>query len=177
MVFSRPNILVPSAVHHMIWFPEPCNSGCCLIMLICQCSLYWKMWSKDLIPWPQGCFDGAENSRAAASSILSLLLVQQHEVALAFLAVALLTYTSGNPPKWNLFIKNYVFFRTCLNFSQLQSTLHLMQCTYQDVFSTAPNSFWICWYWCLLVLLQFFCFTSSTLVKHFPLMIFFIQGR
>ena len=31
-----------------------------------------------------------------------------------------------------------------------------MQYTYQDVFSTAQNSFWTCWFWCLLVLLLFF---------------------
>ena len=32
----------------------------------------------------------------------------------------------------------------------------LMQYTYQDVFSTAQNSFWTCRFWCLLVLLPFF---------------------
>ena len=44
---------------------------------------------------------------------------------------------------------------TCLNFSHLQSTLYLMQFTYQDVFSTAQNSFWTRWFWCLLVLVSF----------------------
>ena len=32
----------------------------------------------------------------------------------------------------------------------LQSTLHLMQYTYWDSFSTAQNSFWTCRFWCLL---------------------------
>ena len=63
----------------------------------------------------------------------------------------------GGPPKWNLFIKNCVFILTCLNVSQLQSTLHLTQYTYQDIFSTAQNSFWTRRYWCLLVPLPFVC--------------------
>ena len=31
-------------------------------------------------------------------------------------------------------MKNYVFIVTCLNFSHLQSPLHLMQYTYRDFF-------------------------------------------
>ena len=64
----------------------------------------------------------------------------------------------GNPLKkaQNLFIKNCVFILTCSNFSHLQSTLHLMQYTYWDIFSISQNSFWTCWFWCFLVLLQFF---------------------
>ena len=61
----------------------------------------------------------------------------------------------GPPKKQNLFIKNCVFILTCLNFSNLQSTLHWMQYTYWDIFSTAQNSFWTRWFWCLLVLLRF----------------------
>ena len=56
----------------------------------------------------------------------------------------------------NLFIKYCVFILTYLNFSYLQSTLHLMQYTHQDVFSTAHSSFWTHQCWCLLVLLPFF---------------------
>ena len=59
--------------------------------------------------------------------------------------------------------------------SHLQSTLHLMQYTYQDIFSTAQSSFGACQFQCLLVLLPFFCFTSSISIKHFPLRTFFIQ--
>ena len=39
------------------------------------------------------------------------------------------------PPKWNVIIKNCAFILTCLKFRHLQSTLHLMQYIYQDVFS------------------------------------------
>ena len=39
-------------------------------------------------------------------------------------------------------------------------------------FSTAENSCWTHWFWYLLVLLPFFCFTSSISAKHFPLRIF-----
>ena len=56
----------------------------------------------------------------------------------------------------NLFIKNCAFILTCLNFSHLQSTHDLKQYTYRDFFSTMKNSFRICWFWCLLVLLLFF---------------------
>ena len=48
-----------------------------------------------------------------------------------------------------------MFIFTCLNFSHLQSTLHWMQYTYQDIFSTAQNSFWTCWFWCFLVFCHF----------------------
>ena len=62
----------------------------------------------------------------------------------------------GTPSKTEFIYKNCVFILTCLNFSHLQSTLHLMQYTYQGVFSTAQNSFWTRQFWCLLVLLPFF---------------------
>ena len=50
----------------------------------------------------------------------------------------------GDPPQntKKLFIKNSVFIPTSLNFSHLQSTLHLKQYTYWDIFSTIQNSFW-----------------------------------
>ena len=49
----------------------------------------------------------------------------------------------------NLFIKNCVFILTCLIFSHVQTTLHLMQYTYQDVFSTVQNRSWTHRFWCL----------------------------
>ena len=88
-------------------------------------------------------------------------------------AAAMLMF-KGRPPKtWHLFIKYCVFILTCLNFSHLQSTLHLMQYTYRDIFpllKTVLN---------LLILIPFrasaiFCFTSSTSAKCFPLRTFFI---
>ena len=45
---------------------------------------------------------------------------------------------------------------TCLNFSHLQSTLHLRQYTYPHIFPTAQNSFWTHWFWCLLLVLPVF---------------------
>ena len=38
------------------------------------------------------------------------------------------------PKNQNLFIKNFIFILTYLNFSHLQTTLHLIQCTYQYFF-------------------------------------------
>ena len=51
------------------------------------------------------------------------------------LYLGLKRYTRGDAKKpRNLFIKNCAFILTCLNFSHLQSTLHLMQNTYWDIF-------------------------------------------
>ena len=73
--------------------------------------------------------------------------------------------------------KNCVFILTCLNFSHLQSTLHLMQYTYRDTFFHCSKQFLNS-----SILIPFsasavFCFTSTTLAKHFPLRTFFIQGN
>ena len=46
----------------------------------------------------------------------------------------LLTYLQGGTQKTELTYKNCVCILTCLNVSHLQSTLHVMQCTYGDVF-------------------------------------------
>ena len=46
----------------------------------------------------------------------------------------------GDPKKQNLFIKYCVFILTSLNFSHLQSTLHFIQYTHRDIFTTAQNS-------------------------------------
>ena len=81
-------------------------------------------------------------------------------------------YEGGPPQTWNYLLKNCVFILTCLNFSHLQSILLLMQYSYWDFFSTAQNSFWTHWFWCLLVLLLFFSPTSSTLAKCFTLRTF-----
>ena len=51
-------------------------------------------------------------------------------------------YEGGTHEKHlNFFIKNCVFILTCLNFSHLQSPLHLMQYTYQDLFSLLKTVF------------------------------------
>ena len=85
------------------------------------------------------------------------------------------------PPKQDLFIKSCVFILTCLKFSHLQSTVHLMQYTHQDIFSTAQNSFWTCQFWCLLVLLLFFklfiYFFAPYTSAMFPSEDFFHQGN
>ena len=83
-------------------------------------------------------------------------------------------YEKGPPKHATYLLKSCVFILICLNFSHLQSTLHLIQHTYQDVFCTAQNSFWTCRFGCLIMLLSLFCFTSSTLAKCFPLRTVFI---
>ena len=51
-------------------------------------------------------------------------------------------YLLGETPKtWNLFIKNCVFILTYLNFSHLQTTLHLMKYTYLDFFPLLKTVF------------------------------------
>ena len=75
---------------------------------------------------------------------------------------------------------NRIFKKLCI-YSYLfkfhfKSTLHLMQHTYQDCFSTAQNSFWTHWFWCLLVLLPFFV-SPPPHWKKFPFEAFFHQGK
>ena len=84
-------------------------------------------------------------------------------------------YEGGPPKTWNLFIKNCVCILTCLNFSHLQSTLCLMQYTYQDDFSTAHK---------LLNMSILMPFSVSAVFSHlfhiskmFPFEYFFIQGN
>ena len=79
-------------------------------------------------------------------------------------------YTRGDFQTLEFTYKNSVFILTCLNFSHLQSTLHLMQYTYWDIFCTAQNSFWTCWFWCLLVFVLFFVSTpphQQSILKTF----------
>ena len=75
----------------------------------------------------------------------------------------------GTPKSPEFTIKNFVFILTCLNFSHLQITLQLMLYTYWDIFPTVQNNFWTHRFWCLLMLLLVFCFTSPTLAKHISL--------
>ena len=91
--------------------------------------------------------------------------------------LTVLTYKGVPPKTQNLFIKTCVFILTCLNFSHLQSTLHLMQYTYGDTFFHCSKQFLNS-----LVLMPFsayaiFCITSSTSAKCFLLRTFFIQGN
>ena len=66
------------------------------------------------------------------------------------------TCTRGDTKNPGILTKSCVFILTRLNFSPHQSTLHLMQYTYQDIFPSTQNSFWAHWFWCLFVLLPFF---------------------
>ena len=50
-------------------------------------------------------------------------------------------YKGGPKKPQNLFLKSCVFILTCLNFSHLQSTLYLMQYTYQDLFPQLKTVF------------------------------------
>jgi hypothetical protein len=45
-------------------------------------------------------------------------------------------YVGGPKRNWNFVIKNCVFILRCYKFNLLQSTVHLMQCTGLNVFST-----------------------------------------
>ena len=69
----------------------------------------------------------------------------------------------GNPSKPEFIYKN-LYILTCLNFSHLQSALHLMQCTYWHILVPFSASVML-------------CFTFSTSAKYFPLRTFFIQGN
>ena len=72
-------------------------------------------------------------------------------------------------------LKNCIFTLTYLNFSNLQSTIHLMPYTYQDSFSPLLKLVFYSSYFMLFSASAVFCFTSSTSAKCFPLRTFFIQ--
>ena len=69
----------------------------------------------------------------------------------------------------------YLFSR--LNFSDLHSTLHLMQYTYGDVFFHCSKQFWNLSILMPVSASAIFCFTSSTSAKLFFLRTFFIRGN
>ena len=69
----------------------------------------------------------------------------------------------GTQNTWNLFIKKCVFILTCLNFSLLQSTFHVMQYIYRDIFPRSKQ-FWNPW----ILLLPFFVLPLFHISKMFP---------
>ena len=78
-----------------------------------------------------------------------------------------------DPPKPGfIYLKNCIFILTCLSFSHLQSTLHLMEYTYQDIFSHCSKQFLNSSFLMPFSASAIFCFTSSTPAKCFPLRIF-----
>ena len=75
----------------------------------------------------------------------------------------------GGWQKWNFFVRTFVFTLTCLDFSHLHSILHLRPYIHQSIIFYGSKQFLN-----VLILIPvsasaMFCFTSSTLVKHFLL--------
>ena len=62
----------------------------------------------------------------------------------------------GRPPKTGIYLLKMCIYSFMFKLQSPSKYFHLMQYTYQDIFSTAPNSFWTLWFWCFLVLLPFF---------------------
>ena len=85
-------------------------------------------------------------------------------------------YKKGSKNPRIYLLKNCVFILTCLNFSHLQSTLHLMQYTYRDIFPLL-QSFWTCQFWCLLKCFCRFLFHLFHISKMFPFEVFFHQRK
>jgi len=83
----------------------------------------------------------------------------------------------GTQRNRNFVIKHCVFIFRCYKLNLLQSTVHLMQCTSLNMFSTFQSSPETPAKWCLLMPPSFFFFTSSTSAKRFPLRTFFIRGN
>ena len=80
----------------------------------------------------------------------------------------------GRTPKVE-FIYKKLCILTYLNFSHLQNTLYLVQSTYRDVFFHCSKQFLNSLILMLFNASAIFCFTSSTMTKHFPLRTLFIQ--
>ena len=76
--------------------------------------------------------------------------------------------------KWNLLIQNWVFI-TLLHY--FQSSLHLIQYTYWDVFAHRSKLFLNLSILKPVSISAIFCFTSSTWAKHLLLRTFLIQGN
>ena len=112
--------------------------------------LGWGVWEASSGPiagresaalgFPSGTRDGSGSSRRTSA----VCLPNAGEEGMRFPSFSLfylyLKSYEGRPPKLE-FIHNCVFILTCLNFSPLQSTLHLMHYSYQGVFSTAQTVF------------------------------------
>ena len=82
----------------------------------------------------------------------------------------------GDQKNLNLFIKNCVFILTCLNFSHIQSTLHLMEYTYQDFFPLLKTVFELInfdAFWCVC----HFLFHLFHISKMFPFEDFIHLGK
>jgi len=69
---------------------------------------------------------------------------------------ASILYVGGPKKNRNFVIKNCVFIFRCYKFTLLQSTVHLMQCTSLNMFSTFRSSPETLSKWCLLMPLSFF---------------------
>ena len=68
----------------------------------------------------------------------------------------LMFYVGRCGQKNSLFVKKLCVYSYIFKLQSPSNTLHLMQYTCWDIFSTAQNSFWAHQFWCLLVLLPFF---------------------
>ena len=103
------------------------------------------------------------------------LLKQLHHEVLCW--VFLIFILQGGDPKIrNLFIKKLCVYPYMFKFQARSKDSPIERCNtpIETFYSTAHNSFWTLWFWCLLVLLAFFCFTSSISAKSFHLRIFFV---
>ena len=104
-------------------------------------------------------------------------IIKKHDPVENIELLSNLRIYEGGPQKPRIYLlKNCVFILTRLNFSHLQSSLHLMQYTYRDVFLLLKTAFE------LIDLMPFsvsiiYCFPSSTSAKRFPLRTFLIQGN
>ena len=91
-------------------------------------------------------------------------------------AIGFLLYEEGprNPGtfKWKIVYYPYMFkLQSPSKYSPFDA-IHLLR-----LFPTAQNSFWTCWFWCLLVLRLFFVSPLPHQQKYFPVRTFFIWGN
>ena len=79
-------------------------------------------------------------STAFQLQIMGLVSLHNH-MCQFFIRNSLIYIYIGGTHKTEFIYKNCVFIHTCLNFSHLHSTLHLIQYTYQDIFSLLKTVF------------------------------------
>ena len=84
------------------------------------------------------------------------------------------THTKGDPEKTGFICKKLCIYSYMFKLQSPSKYPPFDAIYLSRLFFTVQNSFWTHQFWFLLVLLPFFCFTSSTSTKHFRLRTFFI---
>ena len=103
-------------------------------------------------------------------------VISKHSIDIVAITLTYVIRTSstykGGPPKNRIYLLKIVHL-----FLDIYTSVTSIWCKTPTETFSCSKQFWTHQFWCLLVLLLFFCFTTSTLIKHFSLRAFSIQGN